>query len=242
MYYAWLSNGRCQVSVRSWMGKRTVSEELAEQLRAAIRRGELPPGTRLRQNEVAGRFGVSSTPVREAFAQLQAQGLVNIDRHRGAVVFNPTADDLREAHEIREVLEVLAVWKAVPNLNDADLAEMRRMLDEMETLGDDPRWVELNHEFHLRLYAAAAAPKLLELIRSFRAATTAYLHMFASIRDAQHRGDDEHEAILAAAEAGDAEEAAKWTSLHVQNTVSALLEMLDNDYDAEEANTNDANS
>jgi DNA-binding GntR family transcriptional regulator len=224
------------------MGKRTVSEELAEQLRAEIRRGELPPGTRLRQNEVAGRFGVSSTPVREAFAQLQAQGLVNIDRHRGAVVFNPTADDLREAHEIREVLEVLAVRKAVPNLNDADLTEMRRMLDEMETLGDDPRWVELNHEFHLRLYAAAAAPKLLELIRSFREATTAYLHMFASIRDAQHRGDDEHEAILAAAEAGDAEEAAKWTSLHVQNTVSTLLQVLDNDYDAEEANTNDANS
>lgn len=226
------------MSTSSWKGKRTVSEHLAEQLRIEIQRGKLPPGTRLRQNDLAARFGVSSTPVREALMQLQAQGLVHIDRHRGAVVFNPTAEDLREAHEIREVLEALAVKKAVPNLDEERLARLRQLLDEMEALGEDPRWVELNHEFHLNLYEAAGAPKLLDLIRSFRQATTAYLHMFASTRDPQHRGDDEHEAILAAAKAGDVEGAVEWTQMHVRNTVSALLQMLEDD-GAEEVTVHD---
>jgi DNA-binding GntR family transcriptional regulator len=94
----------------------TTAKVVAERLRDEIQDGTLSPGTRLRQNEVARRFGVSTTPVREAFAQLQAEGLVRIDPHRGAVVFRPTTDDLVEFYEIREVLESLAVVRAIPRL------------------------------------------------------------------------------------------------------------------------------
>src|SRR5918997_1170374 len=87
----------------------------------AYRVDTLAPGTRLRQNDVAKRFGVSTTPVREAFAQLQAEGLVRIDPHRGAVVFHPSVDDVLEFYEIREALESLAVGHAIRKI-DGDLA------------------------------------------------------------------------------------------------------------------------
>src|SRR5688572_20697813 len=90
---------------------RTAAEAVATRLRQEIQAGEHAPGTPLRQTEVARRLGVSTTPVREAFALLQADGLVRIDRYRGAVVFRPTAEELRDAYEIREALELLAVGK-----------------------------------------------------------------------------------------------------------------------------------
>ena len=74
------------------LGRNTTAKMVAGMLRDQIQDGGLAPGTRLRQNEIAERFGVSTTPVREAFAQLQAEGLVRIDPHRGAVVFRHPHD------------------------------------------------------------------------------------------------------------------------------------------------------
>src|ERR671916_2913622 len=105
--------------------RRTTSEEVASRLREEILRGDLEPGRRLRQGEVAERFGVSTTPVREAFALLQAQGLVRVDPHKGAIVFHPTAEDLRHLYEIREALEVLAIEKSMQNLSQDQLAKLQ---------------------------------------------------------------------------------------------------------------------
>src|SRR4030088_2067598 len=88
--------------------KRTTAKAVAAELRNEIYRGQIPPGARLMQADIAERFGVSTTPVREAFAMLQADGLVRLDSHRGAVVFQPTAQELLELFEIRELLEGFA--------------------------------------------------------------------------------------------------------------------------------------
>src|ERR671919_3227658 len=112
--------------------RRTTADAVAQMLRNEIQSGQLPPGTRLRQNDVAHRFGVSTTPVREALALLQADGLVRIDPHRGAIVFHPTIADLRESYEIRKTLEALAVEKATPQLTDDLVAELQEHLDEMK--------------------------------------------------------------------------------------------------------------
>jgi DNA-binding GntR family transcriptional regulator len=69
-----------------------------------IQARELEPGQRLRQAEVAARFGVSTTPVREAFTALAQEGFVRQDAHRGVVVFEPSLEELTETFEIREVL------------------------------------------------------------------------------------------------------------------------------------------
>src|SRR4051812_23755405 len=95
---------------------RTVAGLVAERLRAQIVAGELPAGTKLRQVEIARRFDVSTTPVREALAALQREGLVRLHPQRGAVVFLPSVVDLREHYEIRAALEAVGAPPAAGRL------------------------------------------------------------------------------------------------------------------------------
>src|ERR1700759_5316261 len=95
---------------------------VTERLRDMIKSHELPAGTRLRQAEFAERFGVSTTPVREAFVALAREGLVTQDPHRGVVVFEPSLQELDEIYEIRIALEPLATEIAAKQLSEDDLA------------------------------------------------------------------------------------------------------------------------
>ena len=110
-------------------GPRTISGAVAARLRQEIVAGELPAGTRLRQVEIARRLGVSTTPVREALAALQREGLVRLHPQRGAVVFLPSVDDLREHYEIRIALEELAVGKAAERFERDWAAPLEEMLE-----------------------------------------------------------------------------------------------------------------
>ena len=98
---------------------RTVAGQVAEHLKAEILAGDRAPGTRLPQVEIARTLGVSTTPVREALAALQREGLVRLHPQRGAVVFLPSVDDLREHYEIRAALESLAAAKAAEHFEPA---------------------------------------------------------------------------------------------------------------------------
>src|SRR4051794_34082705 len=109
----------------------TASKAVAAFLRAQIVRGNLHPGSRLRQTDIAKRLGVSTTPVREALASLQAERLVQIASHRGAVVFAPTEDDMAQCFAIRRVLEPLAAGEAVPRVDEARLARLAELIVAM---------------------------------------------------------------------------------------------------------------
>src|SRR6266576_3119339 len=152
-------------------GKRNVpstrSEAVANELRRLIQSGELGPGTRLRQADIAERFMVSTTPVREAFASLARDGLVRQDAHRSAVVSSPSVDELREMYEIRGVLEALAARLATSNLTADDLESLEEIAYGMRGAAPEG-YVELNRSFHRRIYAAAGRPRLLEIIEQLR--------------------------------------------------------------------------
>ena len=213
------------MSVREPEGlvRQTATEAVAARLRDAILRNELAPGTRLRQNDVARRFGVSTTPVREAFAQLQAEGLVRIDPHRGAVVFHPTTEDLAECYLIREELESLAIVRAVPNLKSATLTELDALISKMRKVRRHGEWVEMNDRFHLTLYQASALPRLVAMIRNLRDASGAYIYMFVARQPPAKRTDDEHQEILEACNAGDVARAEKAVRTHLRHAVDDLL-------------------
>src|SRR3954469_13537316 len=110
---------------------RTIAGQVAERLKAEILAGERPGGAKLRQVEIAQSFGVSTTPVREALATLQREGLVRLHPQRGAVVFLPSVDDLRHHYEIRAALEALAAAKAAERFEPEWRMPLERMLDEM---------------------------------------------------------------------------------------------------------------
>jgi DNA-binding GntR family transcriptional regulator len=208
------------------LGRDTTAKVVAERLREEIQHGTLAPGTRLRQNDVAQRFGVSTTPVREAFAQLQAEGLVRIDPHRGAVVFHPSVDDVLEFYEIREALESLAVSHAIPNLRAEVARDLDAVIDLMRRTEDPRQWLKLNDQFHLRLYEAAGRPRLSALIDSLRDASAPYIHMFVASRPLSERANEQHHAILDACVRGDAPGARRAIREHLRTASRELAAFL----------------
>lgn len=200
---------------------------VAERLRADILSGQLGPGDHLRQNEVAAVYGVSSTPVREAFAVLERDGLVVVQPHRGATVVEPTIEDLREIYEIRQRLECLAIELAcqnpAPNLDPA-----RRTLEQMADMGPaDPGRFEINRIFHEQMYALARRPRLERLIADQRDASAIYmtlLNYFVADVTSAHK---DHLRIFAALEARDPAEAVAAMAEHLDKTVETVEAVFD---------------
>ena len=137
--------------------KRTLQAQIVTYVRDAIIRGDFPPGTRLRTEEIAGQFGISRIPVREALHELAAEDFVTFIPQRGAFVADMSVEDLEEIYLLRSRLEPLAASIAVSNLTTGLIEHLAELVDHMESSEDDwPRWSDLDLAFHLDLYAAAA--------------------------------------------------------------------------------------
>ncbi len=187
------------VPSRPAISERTRSGAVAERLRREILDGYLVPGSKLRQVEVAQRFGVSTTPVREAFATLAQEGLVVKDSHRGVMVFRPSGQELREIYEIRLALEPLAVELASPRMADVDLDVLDDIIARMRLTTDPIRRHELNADLHALIYAHAGRPRLTAMIEHLRSAAAAYLRFLSRSRAGpglHDTIDDEHQAIV----------------------------------------------
>jgi DNA-binding GntR family transcriptional regulator len=206
---------------------RTIAGQVAARLRAEIVAGEREPGSKLRQVEIAKRYGVSTTPVREALAMLQREGLVRLHAQRGAVVFLPSVADLREHYEIRGALEALAVSRTAAVFEPDWAQPLHVMLDEMRGGPPAARYIELNQRFHTTLYEHCGRARLVEMIAGLRDASSAYLHIYRAAADfPAERLDAEHREILAACLARDPERAAAATRMHLHNTVEHVASRL----------------
>jgi DNA-binding GntR family transcriptional regulator len=206
---------------------RTIAGQVAARLKAEILAGERTAGTKLRQVEIAQAYGVSTTPVREALAALQREGLVRHHPQRGAVVFLPSVDDLRHHYEIRAALEALAAAKAAERFEREWALPLTAMLDEMRTAPPAVRYLQLNQAFHTTLYEHSDRPQLVTMIAALRDASSAYLHIYRAQSDFPvARLDAEHRAILAACVQRDPRRAAAATREHLENTVEHVASKL----------------
>ena len=135
---------------------RTVKSTLVENLRDEILLGELVPGQYIRLEEIAARFDVSTMPVREALRDLEAEGLVTIYPHKGAVVTQLSSNDLQDIYDVRAVLEEMATRLAVPHMTKATFEQLFSYIDQMDShLGELVALVKLNNAFHITLYSAS---------------------------------------------------------------------------------------
>ena len=206
---------------------RTVAGQVAEHLKAEILAGRRAPGDKLRQVEIAQALGVSTTPVREALGTLQREGLVRLHPQRGAVVFLPSVDDLREHYEIRAALESLAAAKAAEGFQPEWAPPLQALIEEMWAGPPARRYIELNQRFHTSLYERSGRPQLVAMIAALRDASSAYLHIYRAQDDfPAARLDSEHRKILAACVARDPERAAHATRVHLENTVEHVAARL----------------
>jgi len=207
--------------------KQTIRDALIVALREDILGGHIAPGTKLRQHDVAARFDVSTTPVREAFSALEREGLVIAAAHRGVIVFEPTAEYLHEVYDIRLVLETLAIRKAAENVTAAQLREMTALLAQMSSvLNDRDVYHGLNARFHDMVYAASGSPRLVGLIAHLRDSVNAYLRLYARQADTGEHVHQDHLDIVAALQARDADAAVEALTRHLRRTVEFVSEHL----------------
>jgi DNA-binding GntR family transcriptional regulator len=203
---------------------RTVKSSLAESLRDEILLGELIPGQHLRLEEIAGRYDISTTPVREALRELEAEGLVTIFPHRGAVVTKLSSDELQDIYDIRATLEEMATRLAVPHITENILAQLLAYIEEMDShIGELVTLVKLNHKFHITLYAASGRRHLCELTSMLRFRTQHYLHAFITSMGGMPQAQVDHRAILAACKKKDADRAASLIYEHVIHVGQAIV-------------------
>lgn len=189
----------------------TVQDRIAEGLRELILSGKLRPGARLRQTEIAKQFNASHIPVREALRQLNAEGLVSIESHRGAVVTALSQGELEEIISLRQILEVELLRQAIPKMTEADIARSRKALDALRTNRRASSYGARNWAFHEALYRAADAPLTLSLVERLHQIGQRYFELDHDLDDV----NNEHRKILEFAGKGDAEKGAKLLREHI---------------------------
>ena len=185
---------------------------VAALIRELVITGELAAGAQLRQRDLAQRFGVSQTPVREAMRRLESEGLLVCDTHRGFTVAAPELGPVEENFQIRAALESLGASLAARKIDGAGLARLRGLNDQLRALpDDDPSYAELNREFHFTVYSCAGSPLLLSLMRLLWAA----LHGGPRVTRTHAESARQHDEILKALADADASAASARTYLHI---------------------------
>jgi DNA-binding GntR family transcriptional regulator len=159
-------------AVLSMPEKRALSDDVASRLQAAILSGAFAPGERLREEALARALGVSRGPVREALAELERQGLVVINRNRGAVVAQLSRNDLEELYTLRLVIEELAIRRAAEFSDPQSNLAMQVRIDDMQIALErgitEQEAAELDLEFHDLIYEAAKHRRLKETWTNMR--------------------------------------------------------------------------
>jgi DNA-binding GntR family transcriptional regulator len=193
---------------------------VAARIRDGILAGEYPPGTRIRQEDVAERFGASRVPVREALRILESEGLVTLVANTGAWVATLTLAECEEIYQMRERLEPLLLRYNVPLLDDAAIDELQLLADAMERSHDVEQFLRLDRQFHLASYAADETAVLGEMVLRLWNRTQHYRRAFT--RMFRSEGDrsvhHEHQLIVSAIRHRDADEAERVLAGHIRRT------------------------
>jgi len=206
---------------------------LADRICAKIFAGEYPPGSRLRQEALAEEFSVSRTPIREALRLLEVKGVIQHRPNHGAIVLTPSAQDIRDAYQVRAELEGLAISLAVEWITDEQIERMRRAQKKFAATVDKliavrksnartqpkdvPSWVESNDEFHGVVVEASGNRRLKQMLQDLHLGFTRNVMLSALMMDGRRMRENvaQHEAILDAISRHDAAEARKVMAHHI---------------------------
>ncbi len=145
----------------------TLREKILETIRDAILKGTLKPGERVSEPDLAERFGISRTPIREAFRQLESEGYLQVVPRKGAVVASLSERDIEEFYAIKIILEGFAAKMAAEKLTDKDIERLESInerLQKMADEGDVKKFFRVHNEFHEVFIKAAGNEKLYEMI------------------------------------------------------------------------------
>jgi len=197
----------------------TLSQRVYEHLREEILADHLLPGTELSEVALSRELAISRGPIREAMGRLSAEGLITMRPRRRAEVRSLTPQELIDAYQVREALEVMAVRLAIPRVTEADLARLEELIDEMaahSAEGAVREFFAANVSFHELLCELSGNPKLQEVHHRLEGEIGRFQNRTLALRGSMDDSLTEHRAILAAIRLRDADRAAALTAEHIR--------------------------
>ena len=196
------------------------SLRIADSLREAILSGDFPPGSRLRQEEIAERLGSSRLPVRDALRILEADGLVTLKAYSGAWVAALDYDEFDTAYRIRERVDPLALALSIENITDEQVRRLHEIQARIEVTSGPEEFVVLDREFHLATYAGCRAQQLMTTVSRFWNTTQHFRRAYARTIDERGRAiiNYEHELLIDAIERRDTVDAERFLAGHIRRT------------------------
>ena len=195
--------------------------EAYDTIRGAIFRGELFPGSRLRQEELSEKLGISKIPIREALQRLAAEGLVTFAPNRGSVVRALDADEAVETYGLRRALEPLLLERSIPHLTIVDLAQAEIALEPGRFAPAEGNWL-----FHSALYAGCGWSRGLGMVENLHAVVAPYLLLYTGDPKHRQRSEGQHIEMLELCRGRQIEDAVHVLKEHLDEASKALVEFL----------------
>ena len=198
-------------------------------LRQAILRGELKPGERLMEIQLANKLGVSRTPIREALRKLELEGLVNMVPRKGAEVADITEKSLRDVLEVRKALEELSVQLACEKITEEEIEELKRVAERFKDTLDDQdvtKIAEADVAFHDVIYTATDNQKLILLLNNLREQMYRYRVECLKKEEAYPQLIAEHEELIDNISKRNKEEATRIMCEHIDNQVATVINVI----------------
>jgi DNA-binding GntR family transcriptional regulator len=205
----------------------SLSEDAYRQLKEAIRKGELAPGTRVREVEIAERFGISRTPAREAIRRLESEGLISFAPRHGAIISKLDHQETMELYDLREILEGAAAGFAARHASMAEIEELEELIAAEPELADKPdQLADLNQLFHSALYRAAHNRFLERSLIGLRDSMALLGGTSLKVKGRFETAHKEHLAIASAIAARNVEAAELAAKTHIRNAQRARLKLM----------------
>ncbi|CZE47443.1 GntR family transcriptional regulator [Campylobacter geochelonis] len=202
---------------------KTMAEFVADSLRKDILLGKIPGGTRLKQDEISELLSVSATPVREAIKILSAQGLVNFDAYRGAVVKNLSYKDAKDIYDIRLMLEPILIKRSLEKFDEIYLKKAISIQNDIDKCTNPYDWAILNSAFHSTFWEVESDSKLYDIVQNLLISSIPYITItLMHKQDHIALSDDEHLAIINAYKSRDEGLLIELNSNHTMKTRDIL--------------------
>jgi DNA-binding GntR family transcriptional regulator len=198
----------------------TVEEMTQSFIREAILQGVFRPGQRLNLDIIAESLGVSRMPVRAGLRQLETEGLVQINRYRGATVSVLRADEIAEIYELRILLESYLLKLAIKGMDDELLHRLETIARSLDEAKEPGAQLEYRYQLYETLYQRANRPRALAQVTSLRGSVGRYLLLQ---RVDEHHG---HEQLIGFLRARDTRGATSWLSKHLAKVSTKLQQMV----------------
>ena len=201
-------------------------------LRKAILRGELKPGERLMEIQLANKLGVSRTPIREAILKLELEGLVLMIPRKGAEVAQITEKNMQDVLEVRKALEELSVQLACERITPEQVEEMKMAAEDFRKVlksGDVTKIAEADVKFHDIIFAATNNQRLITLLNNLREQMYRFRVEYLKQKECYPQLLEEHDKLIALISGGEVEEACELMGCHIDNQASTVSDVIRRD-------------